>query len=257
MSLEDVQARVDEIYATMQRKKMKIRHVNDKLNEVESFHVHLLLYEGSNSVSDLEFQALMRNKIRWWEKYKKKVAKFRTLEKEYRAESKKYQRLLLEAKETGDASSDSTVQQTMKESSIIMGASIVKEEGKEAGIETADMKKEIFEKEKVKYVRNKLTEVLSKQGYMIEATEVTESGDKKYTFEVERMMKVEYKEERMQLFFRTKETDKFVSFFCIDERSTSSAEFTQSFLVKTFVECLKNTYIQYHKTSTNGALRQT
>ena len=87
-------------------------------------------------------------------------------------------------------------------------------------------------------------EILGILWYSCEASEVVESEGKKYTFEVDKTMKVEYNNERLQLYFRTKDADKFQTFFGIDERSTSSTEFTQSFLVKTFVECLKNTYIQ-------------
>ena len=127
MSLKDVKARMDEITAQMVRTKMKIQCVHDKLSGIEPYLTHVLLYEGGNSDSDMEFSALMQNKVGLWETYKGKVAKFHSLEKEYRVEANKFQKLLLEVNKASGASSVSTVKQ---EESC---ASILKQEVKECG----------------------------------------------------------------------------------------------------------------------------
>lgn len=139
-----MKARMDEITAQMVRTKMKLQCVHDKLSGIESYLTHVLLYEGGNSVSDMEFSALMRNKVGLWETYKGKVAKFHSLEKEYRVEANKFQKLLLEVNEASGASSVSTVKQ---EESC---ASILKQEVKESekGVEVSIKRRRSSRKKK-------------------------------------------------------------------------------------------------------------
>ena len=210
-----LKSKVNEMKTKVEKKAKKIRFLNQKLKEMDECFVHHHTYHVHLPFIEKEFNVWRQLRKETQDKYHKNIEKYQKLVVECEEENKKLNALVVQER---------TVQ--FQENKMTQNA--------------------FFQMEKVKHIRRKFLEAFPKDN--IAAKEVVDF-DGRYEFDVAHNIRVTYEHEVLRLLHRKNYTDPYTLGVCIDEKSLTSGAFLESLLVKTFVDCIKDTYIRYKGTS--------
>jgi len=215
MTISSLKIKVIELKAKIEKKAKKIIHLSQKLKEMDDFFVHHHTFHASKPFIECEFNLWCQLQKEMNDKYMKKIEKY------------------------------NHVVEKCKEENAKLEAEVMQE--KRASLKQCKMtQSDFFQMEKVKYIRRKFIDAFPKEN--VGAKEVIEF-EGRYEFDVNHNIRVTYEHQVLRLLHRKNYTDPYALGVCIDEKTMTSSAFLDSLLVKTFIDCIKDTYLRYKGTS--------
>lgn len=257
-------ARVVHLDAKLKKHKRKLQKIHKQVFDLTKSVTHAFTYHAGQDFLNNHLVSCLKKQHELELKISKKAEKVEKLQKELDIEIEAVKKLVTAVRKQSMLKQHALAQQKKNPSNIEKKTQLVVDTPKPEdpngtppyySFSSIFLSPEVFNLEKIKYIIRKFVELCTKDAIKVNISEIfVLDGSTKLAFYANNLVKVEYCNNVLKLFYRKDKADPMCLGLSIDEKSLTPTEFMQSCLVKTFVECLRNTLMHCVGVVDAGAL---